>query len=160
MRGRRPTPTRLKVLAGNPGKRPLNTNEPKPEVAIPECPIELGPVARKEWERLVSELAALRILTHLDRAALAAYCGAYAMWAEATEAIQKFGTMVKSPTGYPVQSPYVSIANRQAEIMMRIASEFGFTPASRSRISAPPQHEHDLFSVMEGGNSESTRDDG
>jgi phage terminase small subunit len=27
---------------------------------------------------------------------------------------------------------YVAIANRQAEIMMRIASEFGFTPASRS----------------------------
>jgi P27 family predicted phage terminase small subunit len=148
MRGRRPTPTRLKVLSGNPGKRPLNTDEPKPEVAIPECPIELGPVARKEWERLVGELAALRLLTHLDRAALAAYCGAYAMWAEATEAIQKFGTMVKSPTGYPVQSPYVSIANRQAEIMMRIASEFGFTPASRSRISAPPAHEHDLLDLI------------
>jgi len=45
--------------------------------------------------------------------------------------------MVKPPTGYPIQSPYVSIANRQAELMMRIASEFGFTPASRSRISAP-----------------------
>jgi len=29
--------------------------------------------------------------------------------------------MVKSPSGYPIQSPYVSIANRQAEIMMRIA---------------------------------------
>jgi P27 family predicted phage terminase small subunit len=148
MRGRRPTPTRLKMLAGNPGKRPLNADEPRPEIAVPDCPIELGPVARTEWERLVGELAALRILTHLDRAALAAYCGAYAMWAEATEAIQKFGTMVKSPTGYPVQSPYVSIANRQAEIMMRIASEFGFTPASRSRISAPPDNNvfGDLFS--------------
>jgi phage terminase small subunit len=43
--------------------------------------------------------------------------------------------LTKSPSGYPVQSPYVSIANRQTEIMMRIASEFGFTPASRSRIS-------------------------
>jgi P27 family predicted phage terminase small subunit len=76
---------------------------------------------------------------NLDRGALAAYCGAYAMWAEATEAIQKYGSMVKSPSGYPVQSPYVSIANRQVEIMMRIASEFGFTPASRSRISTPVQ---------------------
>ncbi len=104
---------------------------------IPDCPVELGEVARREWDRMAPQLASLRILTHLDRAALAAYCGAYAMWAEATEAIQKYGTMVKSPTGYPVQSPYVSIANRQAEIMMRIASEFGFTPASRSRISAP-----------------------
>jgi P27 family predicted phage terminase small subunit len=95
------------------------------------------PGARREWDRMAAELASLRIFTQLDRAALAAYCGAYAMWAAATEAIQKFGTMVKSPTGYPVQSPYVSIANRQAEIMMRIASEFGFTPASRSRISTP-----------------------
>jgi P27 family predicted phage terminase small subunit len=77
------------------------------------------------------------------------------MWAEATESIQKYGTMVKSPTGYPMQSPYVSIANRQAEIMMRIASEFGFTPASRSRISAPPQHEHDLFSLIESASGDS-----
>jgi hypothetical protein len=29
--------------------------------------------------------------------------------------------MIKSPSGYPVQSPYVSLVNRQAEIMMRIA---------------------------------------
>jgi P27 family predicted phage terminase small subunit len=148
MRGRRPKPTRLKLLTGNPGKRPLNANEPKPQVAIPECPLELGPVARREWDRMAAELTSLRILTQLDRAALAAYCGAYAMWAEATASIQKFGTMVKSPTGYPVQSPYVSIANRQAEIMMRIASEFGFTPASRSRISTPPQTVPDLFSSI------------
>jgi P27 family predicted phage terminase small subunit len=149
MRGRRPKPTRLKLLTGNPGKRPLNTNEPRPEVAIPDCPVELGPVARREWDRLAPELSTLRILTNLDRAALAAYCGAYAMWAEATEAIQKFGTMVKSPTGYPVQSPYVSIANRQAEIMIRIAAEFGFTPASRSRISTPQPDERTLFDIVD-----------
>jgi P27 family predicted phage terminase small subunit len=148
MRGRRSRPTRLKLLTGNPGKRALNANEPTPEPAIPECPVELGPVARREWDRLVIELSALRMLTHLDRAALAAYCGAYAMWAEATEAIQKYGTMVKSPSGYPQQSPYVSIANRQAEIMMRIASEFGFTPASRSRISAPAADEQSLFDLF------------
>jgi P27 family predicted phage terminase small subunit len=148
MRGRRPKPTRLKVLTGNPGRRPLNANEPRPESVIPDCPIELGPVARREWDRLVCELAPLRMLTNLDRAALASYCGAYGMWAEATEAIQKFGTMVKAPSGFPVQSPYVSIANRQAEIMMRIASEFGFTPASRSRISTPSADERDLFSVQ------------
>ena len=149
MRGRRPKPTRLKVLTGNPGKRPLNANEPRPESATPDCPVELGPVARREWERMVGELAPLRILTHLDRAALAAYCGAYALWAEATEAIHKYGVMVKSPSGYPIQSPYVSIANRQAEIMMRIASEFGLTPASRSRITTIADGEQtlpDLFS--------------
>jgi P27 family predicted phage terminase small subunit len=71
------------------------------------------------------------------------------MWAEATEAIQKFGTMVKSPSGYPQQSPYVAVANRQAEIMMRIASEFGFTPASRSRITTPPKDERTLFDIVD-----------
>lgn len=147
MRGRRPKPTRLKVLTGNPGKRPLNADEPKPEAAIPDAPAELSPAARAEWDRLAAELGALGMLTRLDRAALAAYCGAYALWAEATEAIQKYGAMIKSPQGFPIQSPYLAIANRQAEIMMRIASEFGFTPASRSRISAPIESQplFDLF---------------
>jgi P27 family predicted phage terminase small subunit len=90
--------------------------------------------AVRGWARLTGELSKLNPITNLDRGALATYRGAYAMWAEAMEQIQKCGTMVKSPTGFPIQSPYLAIANRQAEIMMRIASEFGFTPASRSRI--------------------------
>jgi P27 family predicted phage terminase small subunit len=149
MRGRRPKPTRLKLLTGNPGKRPMNHDEPRPETAIPECPPELSPLARKEWDRLVGELSSLRMLTNLDRAALAAYCGAYALWAEAMEAIQKYGAMIKSPQGFPIQSPYLAIANRQAEIMMRIASEFGFTPASRSRIAAPAKASPSLFDLMD-----------
>ncbi len=149
MRGRRPKPTRMKVLTGNPGKRPLNQFEPRPNPIVPDCPPELGPAAQREWARLVGELSSLGMITKLDRAALATYCGAYALWAEATEAIQKFGAMVKSPTGYPMQSPYISIANRQAEIMMRIASEFGFTPASRSRLSVPPQDQLPLFDAIE-----------
>jgi len=154
MRGRWPKPTRMKVLTGNPGKRPLNMDEPKPEPAVPDCPSELGPVAQREWNRLASELGKLKILTAFDRAILAAYCGAYALWAEATEAIQKYGTMVKSPSGYPIQSPYVSIANRQAEIMMRIASEFGFTPASRSRISTPNKSQPTLFDNFDDSTGE------
>jgi P27 family predicted phage terminase small subunit len=118
----------MKVLTGNPGKRTLNEHEPRPNRVVPDCPPELGPAAQREWARLVGELSSLNIVTRLDRAALATYCGAYALWAEATEAIQKFGAMVKSPTGYPMQSPYISIANRQAEIMMRMASEFGLYP--------------------------------
>lgn len=139
MRGRKPKPTRLKVLTGNPGKRALNHDEPRPEPAVPECPPELSERAQAEWNRLAGELATLRVLTNLDRAALAAYCGAYALWAEATEAIQKFGAMVKSPTGYPIQSPYVSIANRQAEIMIRIAGE-----------SRQPKQDHISSSVGTG----------
>jgi phage terminase small subunit len=62
--------------------------------------------------------------------------------------------MVKSPSGYPIQSPYVAIANRQAELMMRIASEFGFTPASRSRISTPTTREATLFDLLDPSGDE------
>src|ERR1700741_3075093 len=150
IRGRRPKPTRMKALTGNPGKRPLNAREPRPEPAAPDCPPELSPLARLEWERLSAELAKLNLITHLDRGALATYCGAYALWAEAMEQIQKYGTIVKSPTGYPIQSPYLAIANRQAELMMRVASEFGFTRASRSRISAPAPDQLPLFDSADG----------
>jgi len=118
--------------------QPVGPDGPKPDQPTPapiiECPPELGPLARQEWDRVVGHLAATGVLSHFDRGPLAIYCAAYCHWIEATEAIQKYGTMMKSPSGYPVQSPYVAIANRQAEIMMRIASEFGFTPASRGRL--------------------------
>ena len=147
MRGRPPKPSRIKALTGNPGKRPLNVHEPRPAPAVPECPPELSPLARQEWVRLSSELSKLNLITLLDRGTLAAYCAAYAFWAEALQQLEKYGTMVKSPTGYPIQSPYLAIANRQAEIMMRVASEFGFTPASRSRISTPPPDQLPLLDL-------------
>jgi phage terminase small subunit len=50
--------------------------------------------------------------------------------------------------GAVIQSPYGAIANRQTEIMMRIAAEFGFTPASRSRISRPTNPEPTLFELI------------
>ena len=35
MRGRKPTPTHLKAITGNPGKRPINHAEPRPDIIIP-----------------------------------------------------------------------------------------------------------------------------
>jgi P27 family predicted phage terminase small subunit len=88
---------------------------------------------RQEWDRIVGELTVLGILSRFDRGPLAVYCGAYALWAEATDALHKYGTMIKSPNGYPMPSPYLATLNRQAEVMMRHAADFGFTPAARHR---------------------------
>ncbi|MGF0034338.1 hypothetical protein ACQRBN_15455 [Bariatricus sp. SGI.154] len=38
MAGRKPKPTAVKKLEGNPGKRKLNTKEPVPEKGMPICP--------------------------------------------------------------------------------------------------------------------------
>jgi len=72
------------------------------------------------------------------------------------EGVQKFGTMIKSPNGYPTQSPYLATVNRQAEIMMRIASEFGFTPASRSRIFSYSQNKSMLLEIVDKPYDESS----
>lgn len=50
-RGRKPKPTAMKELEGNPGKHPLNTSEPKPNKKAPACPKWLEPEAKKEWRR-------------------------------------------------------------------------------------------------------------
>ena len=133
MQERETKPKGLMEITSSQHKLPPETKETKP-TRILECPAELGPIARQEWDRIVGELTSLGVLSSFDRGPLAAYCIAYALWIEAIEMVQKHGAMIKSPKGFPIQSPYLSTVNRQAEIMLRIASEFGFTPASRSRI--------------------------
>ena len=77
-RGRKPKPTGMKELEGNPGKRKLNTKEPKPDKKAPSCPKWLEPEARKEWKRLSRKMEQMGILTEVDMAAFAGYCQAYA----------------------------------------------------------------------------------
>jgi P27 family predicted phage terminase small subunit len=135
-RGRKPIPTAIKELEGNPGKRELNKYEPKPEKKAPKCPGWLEPEAKKEWKRTAKQLEELGILTEVDMAAFAGYCQAYARWREAEEFISKHGTIVKTPSGYWQQVPQVSIAQTYLKIMNRFCEQFGLTPSARSRIVA------------------------
>lgn len=135
-RGRKPTPTAIKELEGNPGKRPLNEKEPKPQKKAPTCPKWLDPEAKKEWRRLAKQMEKLGILTEVDMAAFAGYCQAYSRWKEAEEFVTQHGTIVKTPSGYYQTLPQVSIAQSYLKIMNKLAEQFGLTPASRSRIVA------------------------
>jgi len=148
-RGRKPKPTALKVLEGNPGKRLLNEKEPKPKKKLPTCPEWLAPEAKIEWENTCTQLGDLGILTEIDRAAFAGYCQAYARWQEAEEFINKHGTIVKTPSGYWQQVPQVSIAQTYLRIMSRFCEQFGLTPSSRSRIIAESKGADD-DDIMEG----------
>lgn len=134
MRGRKPIPTVLKILNGNPGKRPLNQAEPAPAVGIPDCPDHLTDLAKAEWARISKELVALGLLTQLDRSALAAYCQCYARWANAETQIKKTADLGKTKKGAVIQNYWLPIANRALEQMKDYLTEFGLTPVSRSRI--------------------------
>lgn len=135
VRGRKPKPTGLKVLEGNPGKRALNEYEPRPEKKSPKCPSWLEPEAKKEWRRMCKVLETIGVLTQVDAAAFAGYCQAYARWKEAEEFLSKHGTIFKTPSGYIQQVPQVSIAQTYLKIMKDFCSEFGLTPSARSRIN-------------------------
>ena len=134
-RGRPPKPTAIKELEGNPGKRPLNKNEPKPKKIAPKCPSWLLPDAKKEWRRLSKELEAMGLLTGVDMAAFAGYCQAYARWKEAEEFISKHGSILKTASGYIQQIPQVSIAQQNLKQMRNFCSELDLTPSARSRLN-------------------------
>ncbi|MEO1276034.1 MAG: phage terminase small subunit P27 family [Pseudomonadota bacterium] len=127
MRGRKPRPSALKRGAA-PG-------EPVPPTALPRCPDHLSDVARKEWRRIASPLHEMGVLTVVDRAALAAYCQAYGRWVEAERRLAETPLMLKTPSGYVQQLPWLAVANKQLELMGRYMGELGITPASRTRVA-------------------------
>lgn len=134
MRGRKPTPTALKLLTGNPGKRPVNTTEPNPPSIAPDCPEHLSAEAKQEWARISIQLLDLGLLTQLDRSALAAYCQAYGRWVAAELQIDRTSEIVKTIKGNSVQNPWLWVANRALDQMKDFLTEFGLTPVSRCRI--------------------------
>lgn len=126
-------PTALKLVEGNPGKRPLNKREPKPKGNLYDPPDWLNEAQRKGWEYAI-ECAPYGLLKRVDRSTLTAWVVAENLHRQATEKLNGGAMLIKTPNGMPVQSPYLSIINKQAMIMLKAASEMGFTPASRSRV--------------------------
>ena len=148
--GRKPTPTALKLLRGNPGRRPLNEDEPKPAVRLPRSPDHLSDLAKKEWRRAGRFLLQLGLMSDIDVAAFAGYCAAYGRWAEAERSLKTSGIMLMSPNGFQIQSPYLAVANKALEQMRSLLSEFGMSPASRSRVSGGTIREEDEFDRLFG----------
>jgi len=70
----------------------------------------------------------------LDRAAFTAYCVSWSRWLEAETYLRKYGAIVKSPTGYAMMSPYLYVATGAMKAMHDFLSDFGMSPASRTRV--------------------------
>lgn len=146
MPGRKPKPTKLKILLGNPGHRRLNHAEPQSEVVNPDPPECLSKEAKEAWKQIAGWLYESGIMTKLDIPALEVLCTAYGRWRKAEDTVNQIfaanqgvlggGLMMKSKKDVLIQNPMVGIANRASEIFMKCLVEFGMTPSSRSRIRA------------------------
>ena len=144
MRGRKPVPTKLRVLHGNPRKVALPKFEPKPDGDLADAPDWFNEDQRTCWSYAMTN-SPPGLLKRIDRGALVAWVVAEDLHRQAAIAQGKVGLLVRIKTratigaddpGVPAASPYINIINQQAKIMLKAASELGFTPVSRPRINA------------------------
>lgn len=147
-------PTNLRLLEGNPGKRKVNRNEPKPRPISPECPDWVCADGKAEWQRIVPELERLGLLTIVDGAALAHYCQAHGRAVECERYLDQHkdtGFMTVTPNGYHQQLPQVAMAQKYATLAKAYLVEFGLTPASRARLSVEESREPDEMEQLLSG---------
>jgi P27 family predicted phage terminase small subunit len=169
MSGPRPLPANVHLLRGNPSKKDLGDllATLQPDVEIPGCPPHLLPEARKEWRRIGAELLRYRLISKLDRSALALYCQAWARWVWAEQQLQRAqaraaaaqaeaeaagkvyeggdGVTVQTPNGHMTYSPHWVIANKAMEQVHKYLAAFGLDPASRSRVVPSEGRQPGLF---------------
>jgi len=137
VRGRAPTPVAIHRANGT-YRADRHGNTPEPKAAIPKAPAWLNAEAKKLWRYFAARLAEVRVLTDLDQQPLAVYCTAAARLAKAEAAIAKLGEVVKTAAGFAAANPWIGIAGKCTETMLRYGAELGLSPASRTRIKISP----------------------
>lgn len=147
-RGPLPKPTVLRVLEGNPSRRPLPVGEPQPALGMPRMPEWLPAEAKREWRVLAPKLRRLKLLTEVDGTAFGAYCLVIAQLRAAQAILDVKGFTVTTPSGYKQQRPEVAIVNRSLALLARYSAEFGLTPAGRARITIPDEGEEDDAGIL------------
>lgn len=134
-RGRRPKPTARKALAGNPGKRALNKDEPtfQPVLSV-EPPAWMNEDATTMWQTIIGELCGQQVLCITDLHNVEAFCMAYARWREAERVVREEGITIEGAMGGKVKNPAVTVVNESLRQMQSFGALLGLDPSSRSRM--------------------------
>lgn len=150
VKGRKPKPTHLKMLEGNPGKRTLHQHEPVPRSVFPEKPVLTTEVASDCWDRAVVELEAMGVLHASDRDALEIYCEMFGTWRLAQTMVSTEGITVEGRDKNPVTNPAWRVARDAAGLVKSLGEAFGLTPAARSRLDLPGGDDDRLGEILRG----------
>ena len=136
MQGRKPKPTKLKLLHGDHPCR-VNKNEPKPKPIASRCPTWLHPTAKKKWRELAPKLERLGLLTEIDGEALELLVTHYAIAVEAASILKKEGIFARDSRDLPAKHPAAQIFRDHSAAYRSYMTEFGLSPSSRSRLDLP-----------------------
>lgn len=133
-RGPQPTPTEVKRRAGNPGKRPLNENEPKPQLGAPNRPEFRDEVAEAAWEVLCHDMAKMSTLAQSDGLIIELCADAVSRHREARLAMDGQELMLDGPKGGKYMNPLVCIERTYAKAVEGYVKALGLTPTARSNV--------------------------
>ena len=141
-----PLPTAIKMAAGNPGKRPLNVLEPRPQAGEPNMPPDLNGDEADVWCEMVPILMQMQVLSVADGIALGTLCRVEARLRKAREELTatlrhaedhgKLGFMMGGDKGIGRANPLVTAVGLLEDEELRWLREFGLTPSSRTKIAA------------------------
>jgi P27 family predicted phage terminase small subunit len=126
-------PTTLKLLKGTQRKDRANDREPKPETEGISMPDGLSAGSQKCWKEYFDIVSDMRVMTVADVPALTMMAETADRMILAANELKK-GMLVKAPSGYPMQSPYMSILKSERDMLHKLHMQFGITPASRSSV--------------------------
>lgn len=144
MAGRRPKPTAIKKITGNPGRRKLNTREPQPLHGLPFMPEWLGAfsLAVENWNREGGILDRIGVITEADAGVLAQRSFLYAMIVQLATDIKAEGTTVSYQKVDPLGNEFFEIKShpkvKQLDAAMKeyraCGNLLGLDPSSRSKL--------------------------
>tara|TARA_Y100001951_G_scaffold105340_1_gene122087 strand:+ start:42 stop:503 length:462 start_codon:yes stop_codon:yes gene_type:complete len=136
-KGRKPTPSHLKVVRGTDRADRRNNAEPQPSKCRPDAPDTMTDVGREAWDYVVGILDRMGILTEADAMAVELLCEARADWLSARDEITAAGgETYTTEAGLIKAHPAVAMRNDAARRMQSLLAEFGMSPSSRSKVSA------------------------
>lgn len=152
----KPTPTALKVLRGNPGRRKLNKKEPKPQLGA-EFPAWLDglgdPALRQVWEEFAGLLEHIKVLTQADAEALGQLTHKVVLYRKAAQALKKgcsYRTVTESGAVMQRQKPEYAIVSDLGKQIRGLLTDFGLTPSSRSKVQTVGAEEEDPIAEFFG----------
>lgn len=155
--GRPPTPTALKILQGNPGKRPVNRKEPRLAAGKPEMPewfvSDDATDPASIYSALAEQLLLLRVLTVADQQALADLADKIALVRRLrVEMYDGFSYETTTKQGSTMRrlKPEVSAFLGLSRQVREGLTDFGLTPGSRTKIQTTEEDQLDLLEEFLG----------
>lgn len=140
-RGRRAAPAQSKVLQGK-FRKDRDSHGPAVPTASPKCPAWLPKSGKKYWKEVAPQLVKVGLISEIDGAIFALHCDSAGKYEEVTRRLKELDDLVAStPQGFLVQDVMFTIRNKLWDQVLRSGSEFGLSPAARSKVKASDQQQ-------------------